>query len=220
MSYLAETLSDLVRHVREDILDDTEEPYLWSDEQLERFAFEALKEACRRAPLLIRSGSIAVTSGNSNYQLPVNVRQLLRVQLASLPEPLLQTSESELTLTHGFRWQDESGEVSRYFRRGRTLTLYPTPVADDTLNWLASMVPDEYFELAEGEIDSTYYAPLRYYIAYQAYLLSDVDSTHAPRAAEMLALFEKAFGPGKTARYDQFAQDHRIYQEWYGGRIA
>ncbi len=46
------TINDLIKIARQDILNDVVPDYLWSDAQLERFANDAIAEACHRAPIL------------------------------------------------------------------------------------------------------------------------------------------------------------------------
>lgn len=102
------TGAELVTHMRESVLDDVAEPYLWKTTELLRFLNYAEVQACRRAHLLIDSttatdsGTAATASTNgtralcrvtivgdtATYILSTKILQIRRCQLQTMTYPL------------------------------------------------------------------------------------------------------------------------------------
>jgi len=213
------TLNDLVNDIRVDILDDNAAPYLWSDAQLIRYANEACLDACLRAPLISRVYSTPITAATPAYTLDASVRQIYTAKLDIATEPLIQTTDAELSLTRGSSWRLTDGTPTHYVRKGHTLTLYPKPLVDDVLVISTSNIPDDDFDL-EDDIDPAYHSALQFYIAYKCYLLNDADTKNPAKAAEYLAMFTAIFGIKKSAKYDSVAFDSPLYGSIVGGRMC
>lgn len=212
-------ISDLVTRVRDEILDDTVAPYLWSDAALTRYANEAITEACKRAPLINRSTTQVITAGTSAYTLDASAKQVLLVRLVSTQSPLTQTTTSELDAFVGPDWRDQQGTPSHFVKQAHTITLYPKPSASDSLYISTTNLPDDDFDLDE-DIDAGLHPGLMYYIAYRAYQKRDADTYSPELAASYLAQFDSYFGQAKSARYQKFQQDMPLYQTISGGRIC
>lgn len=212
-------ISDLVAQVREDILDDTVAPYLWSDAALTRYANEAVSEACKRAPLINRSSTIAVVVGTPTYLLDSSVKQVTLVITGATQSPLTQTTTAELDAFVGVHWRDQEGTPTHFIKQAHKLTLYPKPVATDSLLITSINTPDDDFDL-DDDIDSSLHHGLMYYIAYKAYLKHDADTYNPERAAEHLALFDRYFGMQKSVRLQTIQSDMPLYQTLAGGRLC
>ena len=220
-------LTDLVLHTRYDIIGDIVEPYLWTDEDLTRYANDAIVEACLRAPLLKRVTTKAIVAATATYAIDVSIKQIYTAKLDLATTPLIQTTDTELSLYYGSQWRTRSGTPTHYVRSGPSLTLYPSPIVNDTLVIASSNVPDAGFDLAV-DIDPIYYNALMYYIAYLAFRTSvDVNPIlgenrlQSPlKALEYLALFDAQFGTKKTAKFQQLSQDTPLYGSITGGRMC
>jgi hypothetical protein len=213
------SISELVSQARTDVLDDSATPYLWSDEQLTRYADEACLEACKRAPLVKRAYTLNVVAGTAAYSIDASVRQIYLAKLTAFDNPLSHVSEEDLTITIGPSYRLITGQPTAFTRRKHTITLYPIPVANDTLVLSTSNTPDDNFDV-DDDIDSVYHKGLLHYIAYKAYLLRDADTYNPVKAAEHLASFDRFFGMPKSAKYDSVAQATPMYSTVISGRMA
>jgi hypothetical protein len=204
------TISDLVNEARSDLLNDTVADYLWSTEQLTRYANEAITEACKRAPLITRAKTLSIVAAQADYVMDASIRQIYRAKLNLATRPLLQTTDVILSMQHGTAYQTYTGTPTHFVRHGHKLKLYPIPIVDDTLRLDTSNTPDDDFDLDE-DIDVGCYPNLLWYIAYKAYSLRDMDTYDPVKAQEYLNRFNAFFGQPKTARYDSFSQDNPMY---------
>jgi hypothetical protein len=196
-------LSDLFTELREDFLEDAVEPYQWSDTKLLRYFNEAIQEACYRAPLYTGSQTITVASGTATYTLNPEVRQIERVELASVDDPLTQYSEEQMVSKYGVDWRDDTGTPYAYVREDTTLILYPEPIASDTLTVTHFRLPDRHYSQSEEPpIPEEHHRHLLYWAAYKAYINPDIDLGNPDRAFAFLAQFENHFGKRKSARQE------------------
>ena len=213
------TISDLIKGAWADFLNDKSPTYLWSDERLNIFANDAIKEACQRAPILIRDRAIPIIAGTSSYALLSTDRQILSAQLSLSNKPLIQQTEDRLAQLFGGSYKTQNNTSSHYSRLNRTLTLFPNPIVNDTLNLTVVSLPDATFNL-DTDIDPQYYLPLQYWIAYKAYLLHDADADNLARANYFLGKFEEAFGVRHSAKYDTVNFNVPMYSTIAGGRMC
>lgn len=99
---------ELIAHLRESMLDDTQLPYLWPDSELLRFLNYAEVQACRRAHLIIDAETtndngtaatagtlgqqplcrVSVVANQATYILSPKILQIKRCQLMSMLYPL------------------------------------------------------------------------------------------------------------------------------------
>jgi len=209
-------IQDIVAYARTDILDDTiSDNYLWNDKQLTRYAKDAVVEACKRAPILKATFSIPIVANTASYTMDRTVKQ---IYLATLTNVIGQTTDEELSLLAGASWRTRTGTPTSYVRRDFTLTLYPKPVASDTLVLSTSIVPIDDFDLYD--IDEKFLSGLVYYVAYKAYGLRDADTFDKQASASNMELFNQFFGLPKSAKWHTIAQETPMYATVIGGRIA
>ena len=211
------TLLELVTHLRQSILDDvggtgvawadiTEDQtdvtqLRWSNEELTRFINEAQKQACRSA-FLIKTGSptfaISVTAGTSEYTLDPRVINIKGAYLASTGREL---TEAEYEDVMGIpNWRTNASTPVYYITdmETGTITLYPTPIIDDTVNLLVYRLPlaDMDWEKAEtdtAEIRADHQIDMLFYAAFLAYNKDEANTFDPQRAEYYRQLFEKVF---------------------------
>jgi hypothetical protein len=212
-------ISTLVSNTREDLLTDTELPYLWSDTQLTRYANEACKEACIRMPLIERTQRISIAATNATYRVNEFTRRIKYVKLALEDDPLTQTTEAELERSYGRQWRTITGTPRHYIRKGRVFTCFPIPIVNDTLTIKAASLPDDDFDFDE-DIDPVYHESLQYWIAYRAFLKPDADAYNPVKAAEFLGMFNAYFGPSHTAQYYNISLNNPVPRTVVGGRMC
>ncbi|MGZ8317507.1 MAG: phage adaptor protein [Telluria sp.] len=199
-------LLDLINLARQE-LDDSTEPYLWSDAELLDYANDAELEACRRARLLVDSSTaavtqIAVTAGTALYPLDERVLFVRRARFAGY-RPLARMTVQDMDDDNPY-WQDAEGAQPRHFvtdYESGSLLLWPTPTASDTLYLTVVRAPlAEMNDAADSpEIASRWHRALRYWMLYRAYGKQDAEGNDPKKAAESLALFEQEFGRKSSA---------------------
>ena len=213
------SIASLIQDVREDIIDDVGLQKRLSDSQLTRFANEAIKEACIRAPLLVITKTIKVVAGKSEYKLDEFTRQILNAQLNLATHPLKQETDDGLSISHGRDWKSRNNTPTHYTRLNRVLRLYPIPIVDDVLTIKMSRIPDDDFDLDE-DIDPSYYDSFKYYVAYKAFSQRDNDNYDPVKASSFLELFNSMFGTKHSAKYDTVNFNSPMYATVTSGRMC
>jgi hypothetical protein len=213
------TIDDLITEARQDFLNDNVAPYLWSKEQLERFANEAILEACSRAPLLIRVRTVSVVDGTAEYAINEFTRQIQLAKLSLQTDPLIQTTDAKLSIFRGVHWRELEGTPTHYVRKGHSITLYPKPIVNDTLSLVTTNIPDDDFDF-DADIDSAYHKGLVFWMAYKAFMFPDADTYNPVKANDFLVQFEAKFGKRKSAKYDSVAFDSPMYGTISAGRMC
>ncbi|HET6631507.1 MAG TPA: DUF6682 family protein [Rhodanobacteraceae bacterium] len=196
-------------------LDDTVEPTLWSDEELDRWANNAVREVCIRTRTLKDDAEgnaelcqVAVTAGEASVAIdPV----ILAVQAAALAGGrchglrLLDAASLD-RLEPGWAERNEQGTpwACVVGLRQNLLRLFPTPAADDTLRLRVWRMPSEDEQLV-GETDEPVLAlpnaeDLVHWICYEAYQKKDAEAQDLAAAGRHLNLFAEAFGERPTLR--------------------
>jgi hypothetical protein len=200
------TLQDLITLFRNEA-DDATEPYLWSDDEVTEFANDAENEACRRARLIVDSGS-AVT------QLLVDPIQggLVRLDPAVIfvrrakidgGRPLHRMALRDMD-AHNPYWQNaQPGRPLAFIPDLDTgaLQLHPAPAEEGLLRLTVIRTP---LVEMKGMEDSPEIAPrfqrsLRHWMLYRAYSKQDSQANDPKKAADSLALFEQEFGKKSSA---------------------
>ena len=214
-------VNDVVLQARQDFLNDNFADYLWSDPQLNRFIHEAVIEACKRAPLIQGIFNISVIPTQSTYTLDSSIRQIYMAKLALNDNPLIMSTDIQLTMGVSTGWRNANGTPSTYIRKGHTLTLYPNPILADTLTLTANVIPvspsDYDFEY---DIDPAYQRSIVYYVVYKCFMVRDQDTYNPVKAAEFLVMFNDRFGVQKDAQHDLISQDSPMYGVAIGGRMC
>lgn len=201
------TLRELIRLFRLEV-DDSVEPYLWSDEEATDFANDAQQEACRRARLLVDSSTaaicqLALTVADAGLvALDSRVIFVRRARFAgSLPLKRMNMQDME---AHDPYWQDADPDTPTVFvpdyETGKLL-FWPPPIAAKTA--LLTVVREPLLEMDseddEPEIPTRWHRSLRHWMAFRAYSKPDADAADPKKAAAALALFEQEFGPKSSA---------------------
>lgn len=204
-------------------LDDRVEPYLWTDEELDEAANDAVMEAARRARLLRDSTTPAITqiplsAGQALVTLDPRVIRVDRARLASASSPL------DLVLLRDADrrapgWEDYEPATPRYlipdYQTG-AVRLVPAPAATDTLRLTVIRLPlaDMDDDLDEPEVPLGAQRSLRHWIVYRAHLNPDAEKLDKKRAGEALALFEAEFGTAQPVYDEMWVQTHYAGREY------
>lgn len=206
------TLLQLLTQLRVD-LDDTEEDYLWSDDELKRYINEALNEAVRRSRLIIDQATaevceIPVLVGQSLYQLHRTIYMVLDVHASWDDGPLCKWTTDEMNMRNR-GWRNETSDAPNGyvldFQSG-ALMLAQKPTAAGTLNLRVYRLP--LVELVDDndtpEIAEHLHRKLLHWAKHEAYLKPDSDTLNTGGSADALALFEREFGEAKSVWADEF----------------
>jgi hypothetical protein len=219
------TIADLIATARRDVLKDdkgTDNERLWKEASLLNFAYEAIAEACARVPLLKRISHVAVVANTAEYKINNAIRQINLAKLDSVTYELQQTTFERLSIDCGSAWRTRKGTPTHYVKRGNKITLFPMPIANDTLvisssnNFIyppetKATPPDVTFNFAE-DIDEKYHAGLMNWIAYKCFQFpEDIELTNHARAFDHLKLFNEEFGIKHTALHEQFDHETPMY---------
>jgi hypothetical protein len=191
-------LSDLRAAARRR-LDDTVQPYGWTDEDLDAWINEACREASLRGNWTRQSLTVAVVSGTATTTLDASVVYVERIKLASDGRILTRTTRDWID-ARCFNWEEITGTPTRFFIQGRELTLYPKPDANDTLTMEALCTPDLLTSnSAEPDLDEFSHRHLLEWVVYRAGQQRDVDFT-LPNPEQYESNFTRYFGPRPSAR--------------------
>ena len=227
------TLADIRRRVRSR-LDDTNQPYLWSDQELNDYINDTLRDACIRANLTVED-DIAIpftmadaTTWNNKYALPSGILDVRSVYLDSNPTlTLSRTSMRRREQYYGGRVQytgrplqyavdkTKAGTGDDYGIFVRTLVFIPTPYQADTAYIDVSRLP-VLLEDDEDvpEIDEIWHPDLVYGVTALAYLKRDSDTFDPRKSDHDMAMFEERFGvrlPASVLRERQAEVPYEMY---------
>ena len=185
-------VQDLVDFVRQNMLDDTVEPYLWSDDTLSLLAKEAERQACIRADLLIDSTTyyFDTIKGTDLYPISNNIIRPLKLFYnnngITIEVFKYGIGKNTVLNTEGIPYQYR-------FVDNNTIKLYPTPDNVYHINIIASIYPPNTSQF-NFDISEQYQSDLKYYIAGQALLTQDLDAKDINKAQFFLSKFDEAFG--------------------------
>lgn len=212
---------DIIRIWRSDV-DDTAQPYLWSDEEALDFLADAQNEACRRARLLVDSGSSEITrivlvSGQSQYQLDPRVLFIRKARIAG-SMPLARKNEQDMADVDPY-WEDAAQSTEPRVFMADTDTgfvrFWPTPDTDGSIV-LMTVVRDPLVEIKtpedQPEINPRLHRSLRFWMTYRACMKPDEETFDPKKAEQALSLFEQEFGQKSSAIDEAF-----INREQYEG---
>lgn len=198
-------LSQLREAVRQ-ALDDTSDPPLYEDAELDRFANNAVAEACLRARLKQDDHSpltrIALVAGTARYPLNPCIFAVRAVHVTGRKHPIVRTTAHRLdALVPGWSHEAQTAGVPEYAVfdvQQKTLTLHPPPATDGTLYLRVWRQPSE-TELMEDDGDEpavllTSPETLKHWVLHEAYLKKDSELYDADKAATHLGLFADRYG--------------------------
>ena len=215
------TLAELMLELREDIIEDSEAPYQWSDKQLIRYLNEGAKEACLRSPLYKDNQTVSVIAGTASYTLDDETLEIDEITLALQEDPLIMSTQDQMEIRYGLSWRETTGTPLAFVRKDLTITLYPEPIVSDTMTINAFRVPEKMTSASNiPEFLEYYHQSLLYWAAYKAFLNPDIDQGNVDRAMSFLSMFERFFGPRKSAKYDAIQRNTPKYHSAAPRRMA
>lgn len=179
-------------------LGDSTVPYQWAeDAEMTLWLQDAEQEATERASLLKVSGvatycTISVVAGTASYATQALVYEVEKARLAGSTTALKRTSRAELDF-HNVAWEDESGTPIKYILEENTLTLYPKPVANATLNLVVLRLPVTPMGTSP-EIHARYHRRMLDWVYRLAFLKRDADYYSETEARKYEAMFAESFG--------------------------
>jgi hypothetical protein len=176
-------------------LDDTKEPYLWSDEELTSYANQRINKICEEVPA-IRDDStvgictIPVTAGLNTYATDPRIIYIVEARLNSEVWPLGRMGYQEL-ISFQSTWRSVSNTPRSFitdFELDRIL-LYPKPIVNDTLYLNVIRYPLEPLDYLRAstmipEIPARLHELLIPGITAQAYRKADAETENLVRSKE------------------------------------
>lgn len=210
------TLLELVKYLRESILDDVggtnvdwtsideesiENSQLrWSNEELTRFINEAQNRVCLDS-LAIKDSTnftISVVADTASYSLDSRIIQIKGIYLDSTGKELIEQEYEDL-YTHQ-NWRDVTGTPTHYMLDIDTgsIQLYPKPETNDTIYIVAYRLPLTEFswltaETQSAELRSEYQIPMLNWAAYLAYQKDEANTFDPQRATYFRQLYSADF---------------------------
>lgn len=188
-------------------LDDAVATYLWSDTELYSWINEAQIEACRRARIL-SSGSFAVSilAETASYDIPEKVIQIRRAKLSINELPLSFKGLRDMDMDVS-GWESHAGTPTDIITdiENNRFTLYPKPVANDTLNLVAVHEPSTIVDDDSAlEIPARFHYGLVDWVLFRAYSIQDADKLDKEKSTKHFALFSEEFGQRSSAKDEIF----------------
>ncbi len=213
---MALTVEQLLDEFRRQ-MDDTSEPFLWSDDAIIQFIDLAQREFCRKTEVLTESQSFsALAANNGDVPIPSHVYRIKRaildsngavLRLINLNEAVDQVYQDDYGAIGSLQWETQRGTpraVILDYATG-TIRLVPYPVVDDSITLYYSYLPKRQITAssASTEIsDVEHQLAMLWYARALAYNDHDAD-VYDPKAADrMRIMFEE--------RIAQFAADRKI----------
>lgn len=197
---------DIIAQWRREV-DDTVEPYLWSDEEALDYLNDAENQAARRLRYFVESANadIAMATVPTTGIVALDARVLF-VKAARIQGrlPLRMMTMQELTDTDPY-WQDASASLYPEvyvpdFQTG-ALRVHPKPTAQ--LSLLMTVVRDPLTAMANldatPEIAARYHAELRHWLSHRAYLKPDQETYDPKKSQEAEVRFANVFGAPSSA---------------------
>jgi len=180
---------------------------LWKNAELIDWLNEAEGEAARRAYLLTATFSISVVANTPSYALDSTLWMIDRVRLQTAGIRLERTTRADLDATHS-NWEAATGTPRLFFVIGANLTLYPTPIAVDTLKVTGWIDPDPMADWTDAPtIPEPYHRDLIEWVCFRAAQKRDAD-THLGDPDQYLTNFSRRYGP------DASVQQMRSWSEY------
>lgn len=213
-------VADFLAAFRAD-LQDEEQPYLWSDQELVRYLNAAVQEANERALLTEDRSTTAVCviplqAGVATYALHPSVLQVKRVTLRG--RPLDETSIESLDREYR-NWESHTGHPRRFIFEQASgsmppqLRLVSTPVAADVLNltvYRGALKPlCEDRDTEKPELPVRFHEQLKDWVYRCAYLKQDAETLDKAKAADFEAIFVGNFGQRPDANVQRKQRDRR-----------
>lgn len=198
----AATTDELIAVFRREV-DDTAEPFLWSDQEALQYMTEAVDKTAKATLGLQRVISLPVTAGENTVSLPASVLHINTALLTEAKRALVETNGNEYvfgprdygacSLQYAFT-ANSTGVPAAYLRdyERRAVRLIPTPIHNDTLELQCSITPA--IPCVLGEMlpfrDSEDLRLVLLYMKKLAYEKQDVETLDLDRARDFSTQFD------------------------------
>jgi hypothetical protein len=205
--------------------EDTNKPYLFSDQAITGYLNEAQIEACVRARLIFDTDSrfltIALRANKGEYKIDSSILQNGIVDVyvdgyAGMTTPgfkLDGTDQSVLDRDRWFHYRSQTGRPRYFMQDGNVLRLAPIPDNTGTMRLAAYRMPT--CSEALKEVGDEPFIPGQWHIRlidwalYLAYSNNDPDTVNPGKAALAEARFESSFGKRVDANTERKRSERR-----------
>lgn len=204
---------EIINEVRRK-LDDTVEPYLWSDADLMVSLNNAVDEVCIRTRCIQDTTSaartIALVAGTARYALNPAIFAVIRARVAGQRD-LLDLVNAHYLDERYPGWDDatlaQTG-TPRYavFDDGDTsIRVFPVPDADVDLDMTVWRRPLDSERIADVSDEPAcpirFHGELKHHVLFESYSDTDTEKNNPERAAKHYALFENNVGQRPSAHH-------------------
>lgn len=200
------TLLQLRTRVRER-LDDTNAPYLWSDDELNFEINRAVNEACLRNNNLITDSETAsvcelsLLVGTNSYAISDKILKIWRIKLPSALKPIMALGYKAFDDSLEQDWEVRDGTPTGFALdiQQRKIVLSHKPIVAETATMVVARLPlvDLSDDSDVPEMDEQWHYDLRDFACYAALLKRDVDAEAMSQGLRYLANFNSVFGERK-----------------------
>jgi hypothetical protein len=228
-------LTELVKILRRQYLDDVAEPYLWDDDDCVSYIKQAENEACERANLIIDDSTSAicqfpVLTGVIGYSLSDKVLLVKRCSFGTSFDhayPLTQATRSRLDETHP-GWGKRPGQPMAYIceDNGEITIVPPTggtagtagtvflqvsryPINTLTLNSTAG-TGTAGLGITYPESPAQYHIKMLSWAAHLAFLKNDSETFNLAKAEKFERDFDRDFGKALSAKVKTFLRSNNL----------
>ena len=198
------TLENMIRRFRA-LAQDTEQPFLWSDEAVIEWLNDAQAQACVRGRLIREDENpavcqIALTPGQHTYPLHASVYELinLRIKGSGAESSRSMAIKSREWLDANVRdWRDMDRPSQWLIQDDTTLRVVGAIQAGDVLHLECYRLPIKQLanDMDKPEIHAAHHVHLIQWALHKAFSVPDADGFDAARSAAAEAEFTAYFGP-------------------------
>lgn len=196
-------------------VDDLTEPYLWSNEEADEYANEAVAEAAERALLLYdvstpKVTQLLLTPDRHAYPLHPSIVRVDRVSNLDASTLLIPTETAELGNVPNRH--STPGDPAYYAVQGGTIMFWPVPGDGKASIQLAVYRLPLNPMCRDGdvpEIEARFHGRLIDWMAHRAYSKRDADAEDERRARNALTAFIRNFGQRDDADTQRKKAEHR-----------
>ena len=198
------TLENLIRRFRV-LAQDTEQPFLWSDEAVMDWLNDAQAQACVRGRLIREDDNpavcqIALTPGQHTYPLHASVYELINLRIkgsGTEPSRPMAIKSREWLDANVRDWRDMDRPSQWLIQDDTTLRVVGAIQAGDVLHLECYRLPLKQLanDMDKPEIHAAHHVHLIQWALHKAFSVPDADGFDAARSAAAEAEFTAYFGP-------------------------
>lgn len=193
------------------LVDDLEQPFLWSDPEALQYAHETQRDAAERAFLIEDDAKINVRADVSSYLLNENIIRVVRAKLDLQRTPLEAKTRARLDQLYS-NWETNTGTPHSFVDEVDRLLISWVPIEDDILRMRVKRFPVDLTSLDQLlEIPARSQRQLRYGMAELAYQKNDSDAFSPDKSARNGAEFTRCFGIKREANIDRKQRERRSH---------